>query len=245
MSSELTILFLLVLGTVAFLYSSVGHGGASGYLATMALFSVEPSLMKSTALILNIFVSLMAFYQYYRGGHFKWKLFYPFALASIPFSFIGATIPITDTIYKKVLAACILISLIRLLFQPKDKPGENTPIPLIGGLMVGAGIGLLSGMLGIGGGIILSPVMLLMNWGKMKETATVSALFIFVNSISGLIGMFSKGFTPNPETFSWLIVAFIGGIIGSYLGSKKFNVPTLRYLLAISLSIACLKLIFT
>ena len=239
------IIFIATLGVIAFLYSSVGHGGASGYLATMALFSISPVLMKPTALIINIFVSLISFISFYKAGHFKWKLFYPFALSSIPFSFLGANVPISDSIYKKTLAVCIFISLLRLLFQPKDKVEKPNEIPLLWALLVGALIGLLSGMLGIGGGIILSPLMLLMNWGKMKEIAAVSALFIFVNSISGLIALISKGYSPHYEVFIWLFVAIIGGVFGSYFGSKRFNIPTLRYLLALSLGIACIKLIFT
>ena len=115
----------------------------------------------------------------------------------------------------------------------------------LGSLIIGAGIGLLSGMLGIGGGIILTPVILLLNWANFKEAAAVSALFIFVNSISGLIGLLSKGFTPNPQIWFWLVAAFTGGLFGAYFGSRKFNLPTLRYILAVVLLIACVKLIIT
>ena len=131
-----------------------------------------------------------------------------------------------------------------MLFQPSENE-EDKPASLIGSLVIGAVIGLLSGMLGIGGGIILSPVILLFRWAKMKETAAISALFIFVNSISGLLGLLSKGVNLSTQTISWIAVAFVGGLLGAYFGSKRFNVPTLRYILAFVLIIACVKLYFT
>ncbi len=238
------ILQLTLIAIVAFLYASVGHGGASGYLALMILFGTQPALMKSSALMLNLFVSMTSFIQFYRGGYFRWKLFYPFALTSIPLSFIGARLPITDSLYKQLLAVALIIAIGRMLFQPSENE-EDKPASLIGSLVIGAVIGLLSGMLGIGGGIILSPVILLFRWAKMKETAAISALFIFVNSISGLLGLLSKGVNLNTQTISWIAVAFVGGLFGAYFGSKRFNVPTLRYILAFVLIIACVKLFFT
>lgn len=234
----------LLIGIMAFLYASVGHGGASGYLALMAIFGTSPALMKSSALILNVFVSLVAFVQYYRAGYFRWNLFWPFALASIPLSYIGATLPITDSLYKKLLAVALAIAIARMLFQPVEK-AENRQAPLAGALVIGAAIGLLSGMLGIGGGIILSPVILLLGWGRVKETAAVSALFIFVNSMSGLYGLFQKGFEPNGQLTYWLTAALVGGFIGAYQGSFKFNLQTLRYILASVLLIAVAKLYLT
>lgn len=238
------ILQLTLIAIVAFLYASVGHGGASGYLALMILFGTQPALMKSSALMLNLFVSMTSFIQFYRGGYFRWKLFYPFALTSIPLSFIGARLPITDSLYKQLLAVALIIAIGRMLIQPSENE-EDKPTSLTGSLVIGAVIGLLSGMLGIGGGIILSPVILLFRWAKMKETAAISALFIFVNSISGLLGLLSKGVNLNTQTISWIAVAFVGGLFGAYFGSKRFNVPTLRYILAFVLIIACVKLFFT
>ncbi|PWK22944.1 hypothetical protein LV89_03210 [Arcicella aurantiaca] len=241
-------LFLLlpILAIVAFLYSSVGHGGASGYLAVMAIVGIAPPLMKSSALIMNLAVSLFSFLGFYRAGFFKWKLFWPFAAASIPLAYIGGTMTLSDSIYKKILAVCILISIARLLYQFKQEESRNKDVPVWAGLTAGGVIGLLSGMIGIGGGIILSPLMLLMKWAKLKETAAVSALFIFVNSLSGLYGQIMKGGFQIPENLQWAIFAtIIGGLLGSYFGSQKFNLPTLRYLLAIGLVIASAKLIFT
>jgi len=239
------LLMLLLLSVVAFLYSSVGHGGASGYLAVMAIVGVSPTLMKSSALIMNLAVSLFSFLGFYRAGFFKLKLFWPFAIASIPLAYLGGTMTLSDAIYKKILALCILISIARLLYQFKQEETENREVPLWAGLTSGGVIGLLSGMIGIGGGIVLSPLMLLMKWAKLKETAAVSALFIFVNSLSGLYGQLVKGNIQIPENLQWAIaVTIFGGLLGSYFGSQKFNLPTLRYLLALGLVIACAKLIF-
>ncbi len=243
MSSVLVLLLLLSL--VAFLYSSVGHGGASGYLAIMAIMGVAPAMMKSSALVMNLAVSLFSFIGFYRAGHFRLKLFLPFALASIPMAFVGGTMTLSDSIYKKILAVCILFSIIRLIYK-FDTDENKRPIPIWAGILSGGLIGLLSGMIGIGGGIILSPLMLLMRWANLKETAAVSALFIFVNSLSGLYGQLQKGGINLPENMQWAVLAtIIGGLAGSYFGSQKFNVPTLKKLLAVGLVIACLKLIFT
>lgn len=207
------ILQTFFMGLLAFLYASVGHRGASGYLALMAIYGVAPPMMKSSALILNVFVSLIAFVQYYRAGYFKWNLFWPFAVTSIPMSFIGATLPITDSMYKKLLAVALMIAIGRMLLQALEKK-EIKPNSIALSLLVGAVIGLLSGMLSIGGGIILSPVILLLGWGRVKETAAVSALFIFVNSISGLAGLVTKGIEINGQLGTWIIAALIGGSMG-------------------------------
>lgn len=239
-------LLLLLLAVIAFLYSSVGHGGASGYLAAMTLMGVAPIMMKPSALIMNLAVSLFSFIGFYRAGFFRMNLFLPFAISSVPMAFLGGTMTLSDSIYKKILAVCILLSIIRLLYQFKSQEEFNRPIPIWAGLLSGGLIGLLSGMIGIGGGIILSPLMLLMKWSNLKETAAVSALFIFVNSLSGLYGQMLKGGIHLTENLQWAVMAtIVGGLLGSYFGSQKFNIPTLRYLLSIGLTIASLKLIFT
>ena len=245
MMSSLVVL-LLFLAIIAFLYSSVGHGGASGYLAVMAMMGVAPAIMKPSALVMNLAVSLFSFIGFYRAGHFKFKLFWPFAIASVPLAYLGGTMTLSDSIYKKILAICILISIFRLIFQIRQEQEETRPISTIAGLASGGAIGLISGMIGIGGGIVLTPLMLLMRWATLKQTAAVSALFIFVNSLSGLYGQLQKGGIQVTDNFQWSVAAtIIGGLLGSYYGSQKFNVPTLRYLLAIGLVIASAKLIFT
>jgi len=148
-----------LLAIMAFLYASVGHGGASGYLAVMALFAIAPPVMKQTALLLNLGVSLMSFIAFYRQGYFKWTLFWPFALGSIPAAFLGARIPLTDSTYKQILGACLFLAVIRMVVTLKE--GARKSLPAVLGIFTGAAIGLLSGMIGIGGGIILSPLLLL------------------------------------------------------------------------------------
>lgn len=237
-------LFIAVLPIVAFLYASVGHGGASGYLALMALFSFTPETMKPTALLLNIFVSGIAFYHYYKAGHFNKKLFLSFAMSSVPMAFIGGMIVVDTTIYKKVLAFLLLFAILKMLNVFGKESDSIVNIKVWQGLVTGAVIGFFSGLIGIGGGIILTPVILLLHWGKMKEAAAVSALFIWVNSVSGLLGQVSSGVKISNESFVLVAVALIGGFLGSYYGSKKFNNGLLRYLLAVVLMIASVKLFF-
>jgi uncharacterized membrane protein YfcA len=242
---SVTIIFLLLLFIVAFLYASVGHGGASGYLALMALFSMSPAVMRPTALMLNLFVSLSAFILFYRGGHFKWKIFLPFALASIPCSFIGGMIEMDAAIYKKLLGILLLIPVGRMLLSTNgDEHTKNTP-DLKLSLLIGAVIGFLSGLIGIGGGIILSPVLLMMSWTTQKQTAAISALFIFVNSVAGLAGQFSQGISLQPDMLAYVGVAFVGGSAGAWIGSAKLDHKALKYLLSIVLIVASIKLLLT
>lgn len=235
-------LLLMLLPVVAFLYASVGHGGASGYLALMSLFAFPISMMKPTALVLNILVSGISFYFYYREKKFEWSLFWPFAITSIPCSFLGGLLTVEAHVYKIILGSVLMVAVLRLLGFLGKSPEQIKPVHLPGALLIGAIIGFISGLIGIGGGIILSPVLLLLGWAQMKQTAAVSALFILVNSLSGLFGLISKG-DVLPAT-SWMValVVALGGILGGYYGSRKFNTVTLRYVLALVLGIAVFKL---
>jgi len=239
------ILFYGLLFIVAFLYASVGHGGASGYLALMALFSITPDVMKPTALLLNLFVSLTSFIQFYRGGHFKWKIFLPLAIASVPFAFAGGLIVVDSSVYKKLLGLLLLIPITRFLFFPNIPVTELRKSNNILSLLIGGAIGFLSGLIGIGGGIILSPILLLLKWTDQKQTAAISALFIFVNSLSGLAGQFTKGIRFSPDMYAYVGIAFAGGLCGAYFGSLKFNQNILKYVLAVVLMLAAYKLLFT
>lgn len=242
---ESLVLFYVLLFLIAFLYASVGHGGASGYLALMAIFSITPEVMKPTALLLNLFVSLTAFVQFYRGRHFNWKLFLPFAIASVPMAFIGGLISVDTVVYKRILGLLLLIPIARFLFfsniTVRDLKKANTGLSIL----IGAVIGFLSGLIGIGGGIILSPVLLLLKWTDMKQAAAISALFIFVNSLSGLTGQFTKGIHFSPDMYAYVAIAFTGGVIGAYFGSMQFRQSLLKYLLALILIVASYKLLFT
>ncbi len=237
--------FYIILFFVAFLYSSVGHGGASGYLALMALYGIAPQEMKPTALVLNLFVSMTSFIQYYRGHYFKKNIFLTVAAASIPLAFIGGMITLDDSLYKRVLGVLLLFPIVRFFFF--RSPGENElkPYNIFGAVAIGGIVGLLSGMIGIGGGIILSPILILLKWTDQKQTAAISAAFIFVNSVSGLGGMLTQGITLNANMWLYIAVAFAGGLLGAYLGSKKLNQEGLKYVLATVLLMAAYKLLFT
>ena len=245
LQTENIYLFLVLLPIVAFLYASVGHGGASGYLALMALFSFAPETMKPTALVLNLFVAGISFYYYFKGGYFNKKLFLSFAVASIPLAYLGGTIEIDASVYKKILAVLLVFAILKMLNIFGKESDSVKEVKLWQGLIVGGVIGFFSGLIGIGGGIILTPIILLLHWGNMKEAAAVSALFIWVNSAAGLVGQLSSGVKLETETFVLVVIALIGGVLGGYLGSKKINNQNLRYILAFVLAIACVKLVFT
>jgi uncharacterized membrane protein YfcA len=235
--------FYLTLFIIAFLYASVGHGGASGYLALMALYGIAPEVMKPTALLLNLFVSLIGFLQFYRGGYFKKNIFFPLALASIPLSFIGGMIAVEASLYKRILGILLLFPIFRLFFFRNTDVSELKRSNFYISLLLGGTIGLLSGMIGIGGGIILSPVLLLLKWTDQKQTAAISALFIFVNSVAGLAGQFTKGITFNANMIWYVVIAFAGGLCGAYFGALKFNQNILKNMLAVVLCLAAYKLI--
>ncbi len=233
---------IFLLAVMAFLYASVGHGGASGYLAVMAIFVIAPPFMKQTALLLNLGVSLMSFIAFYRHGYFKWTLFWPFALGSIPAAYLGASIPITDSTYKQILGACLFLAVIRMLVTLKESEPRKLHQGI--GVLAGTAIGLLSGMIGIGGGIILSPLLLLFRWTSLKEAAAVSALFIFVNSIAGLAGL--KTWIPldQSQMIYWLAASLVGGFLGARWGAAIASNTKVKWILALVLVIASLKLWF-
>ncbi len=245
MGIELSIVFFTLLFILAFLYASVGHGGASGYLALMAIFSMAPEVMRPTALVLNLFVSLTAFIQFYRAKHFDWKIFLPLAIASVPMAFVGGMIDIDPVIYKRILGFLLVIPILRFLFFPNTEVSRASTPNIAVALLMGGSIGLLSGLIGIGGGILLSPLLLFLRWTDQKQTAAISALFIFVNSLSGLGGQWSKGIVFTADMGAYTIVAFMGGLLGAYLGALKFNQRVLKILLAVVLLIASYKLIWT
>lgn len=238
------ILFFSLVFLMAILYSSVGHGGASGYLAIMAIFSFSPEFMRPSALVLNIFVSSISFYSYYRNKHFRLKLLLPFIITSVPFAFLGGSISVNPKIYKIILGIFLIIAIARIIYRPKNKNDEIRNINKLAAYGIGIFLGFFSGLIGIGGGIILSPIIILLKWGTIKETAAVSAAFILVNSISGLIGQFSQGVQLAPEIGYMLIAAILGGLIGSYMGSYKITDKALKYALSVVLIFASFKLLF-
>jgi uncharacterized membrane protein YfcA len=209
----------------------------------MALFAVDPIYMRASALTLNMFVAGISFYHFYRGGHFRLKLLLPFIALSIPMSFIGARFDVNPHTYKIILGIFLLIAVIRMVFFTKSEK-EPKPINLPLALLFGAVLGFFSGMIGIGGGIILSPLLLLMGWASIKETAAISAIFIFLNSASGILGVLAKGFEPISSIYVLIVLGIIGSIIGSQLGQKKFTPRYLMYTLSFVLLFASFKLFY-
>jgi uncharacterized membrane protein YfcA len=244
MDAQQVILISVAILVVAFLYSSVGHAGASGYIATMTLFGFATSFIKPTALVLNVLVACIGSFQFWRAGHFSWKLFWPFAALSVPAAFLGGYIHLPATIFRILVGIVLLFSAIRLFFRKGDTPDVQPPARATA-MVVGAGIGLLSGLTGTGGGIFLTPLMLFCRWAPTRTAAAISALFILVNSIAGLFGYLTSG-RPIPG-FGWVLAvsAIAGGTAGSYLGSRRFPVRIISLLLASVLIIAGVKLIFT
>ncbi len=234
--------FYLLLFIVSFLYAGVGHGGASGYLALMALYGFLPNEMKPTALVLNIMVSSVAFAQFYKAEHFKWQLCWPFIVTSIPMAFLGGLINIPTTYYKMILGVMLIFAVIRILGLGTKDNTFIKPVHKIGALGLGGGIGLISGLIGIGGGILLSPILILLKWGNLKEIAAVSAFFILVNSSAGLLGMQFSGIVWNAQMPQMIAVAFVGGALGAYYGAVKFNYLAVRNILALVLLVASIKL---
>lgn len=204
----------LLIFLAALLYSSVGHAGASGYLAAMALCGVDPGTMKPTALLLNILVAAIATLQFWRAGCFSWSLFWPFAVVSAPCAYIGGTIA-PAAFYKPLVGAVLLYASYRMLRSAAAAPGSLRRIPLVLALSLGALIGLLSGLTGVGGGIFLSPLLLILRWAEPRQTAGVSAAFILVNSVAGLLGHLSKLASLPPALSWWALAAVAGGTIGS------------------------------
>lgn len=235
-------IFLTALPVVAFLYASVGHGGASGYLALMVLFEFAPEVMRPTALVLNLFVAGISFYFYWREGYFNDKLFWSFAIGSIPAAFFGGNIQAEAGLYKKILAIFLIVAILRILVPLKKNKSESKQVKIWQGILIGVPIGFFSGLIGIGGGIILTPVLLLLHWANMKQAAAVSALFIWVNSAAALIGIYADGGVLFENHLILVLLAIIGGLTGAYLGSKKLKSKVLRYMLAFVLALASIKL---
>src|SRR6202171_668103 len=245
MSVSETLIVAILFLAAASLYASVGHAGASAYLAVMGLFSFAPSMMKPTALALNILVAAVATVQFYRAGLFSWSLFWPFAVASIPAAFVGGAIMLPARWYQIVVGVVLLYAAV-WMFRSARRPltGETRPLPFWIAIIAGLAIGFLSGLTGVGGGIFLSPLLLYMGWAETRATSGIAAPFILVNSIAGLIGHFSSVAQLPPDIPIWGIAVVLGGWIGASYGSKRAPAPVLRQLLALVLIVAGVKLIF-
>ena len=245
MTATLIIALAALIFVVALLYSTVGHAGASGYLAAMALFSISPLVMKPTALVLNILVAIIGTVRFYRAGFFSWPIFWPFIITSIPASFIGGALTLPVPIYKSIVGVVLVYSAVRLFFSAsRGDDRETSRAPLLAALAIGAFIGLISGLTGVGGGIFLSPVLLLMHWAKTKETSGVAVAFILVNSISGLLGHVSSLALVPREIIYFAPAAIVGGWIGTLLGTRVLPVAGIRRWLSVVLVLAGAKLLW-
>ncbi|MBA3650640.1 MAG: sulfite exporter TauE/SafE family protein [Chthoniobacterales bacterium] len=240
---HLAFLFVVV-GVVAFLYSSVGHAGASGYIAVMTLYGLAATTIRPTALILNILVATIGSIQFARAGYFRWRLFWPFAVLSIPAAYLGGYLQLPVVFLRILIGLVLLFSAARLFFRKNDPPEVQSPAPPAA-IGLGGVVGLLSGLTGTGGGIFLTPLLLFFRWARIREAAAVSALFILVNSIAGLAGYFIAHRSVPSLGLILSGAAVVGGTAGSYFGSRRFPVRTISLVLAIVLVIAGAKLILT
>jgi hypothetical protein len=240
------VLLAVLILLAALLYSSVGHAGASGYLAAMALMGVAPAVMKPVALALNILVATIATLKFYRAGAFSWQLFWPFALTSVPCAYLGGWLTLPGHFYKP-LVGILLIYAAWYSFHTANRPVaiELPRAPIVLRLLVGAVLGFLSGLTGVGGGIFLSPLLLLLRWAEVKIISGVAAAFILVNSIAGLLGVLRSAVELPPALPWWALAAVLGGLIGAEYGSRRLASPVLKKLLGLVLAIAGTKMILT
>jgi len=237
--------YLLLSGAillVAFLYASVGHAGASGYIAVMTLFGLAPAAIKPAALLLNILVASLAAWQFWRAGYFSWSLCWPFVITSVPFAFLGGYLHLPIGVFKILLGIILLFSAARFMFRSREDEEPHPPAMPVA-VTVGAGLGFVAGVTGVGGGIFLTPLMIFARWARTKTASAVSAFFILANSISGLAG--SVAATNELPSFAipMALAALLGGTAGSYLGSRRFSPVVIKRLLAVVLAVAGAKML--
>jgi uncharacterized membrane protein YfcA len=242
--SDITLLAGLFF-VVAIIFSAIGHAGASGYLAVMALMGLAPEVMKPTALTLNILVATVATIQFSRSGFFSWRALWPFVLTSIPMAFVGGAYQLPGALYKAIVATILVLSALMILASQRLRAEKSTlfpQIPIAWGFLSGAAIGLVSGLVGTGGGVFLSPLLVLMCWATVRQATGVIAAFVLLNSIAGLAGFVSKLEQLPTHIYLWLAAVLLGALIGTELGRKKLQLPALESLLTLVLLIAGLKM---
>lgn len=245
----MTLWLLAPLALVAFLYASVGHAGASGYIAVLALAGMPASQIKPLALLLNTLVAGQGSLQFWSAGHLRWRLFWPVLLAGLPAAFLGGWLDLPTLWFQRLVGLVLLVSALRFLHQPRDRSDlQRPPLPLL--LLSGAGLGLLAGLTGTGGGVFLTPLLLCCGWATTRQAAAVSSLFIFGNSLSGLAGLLlarkpAAALAPGlPHQLGWmLLVVLLAGAVGSRLGSRHWPVAWIRRCLALVLVLAAWKLL--
>lgn len=231
----------------AFGYAAVGHGGASAYLAALALAGIAPAEMRPVALALNVLVSSLATWKFCRAGHFRWRLFWPFAVAAIPLAYVGGAITLPGQAYKILVGTVLVYAGWQLWRSARagDEMREVREPPLGAAMIIGGAMGMLAGLTGVGGGIFLSPLLLMLGWAGTKQTSAVAAPFILVNSVAGLAALFvTQG--PSLPAYVWALApaVLIGGWLGAEYGSRRFANPVLRRVLAVVLALAGAKMLF-
>ncbi|MBL4851987.1 MAG: sulfite exporter TauE/SafE family protein [Gammaproteobacteria bacterium] len=229
---------------MAVLYSSVGHGGASGYLAAMALFSLAPESMRPAALVMNIFVAALVWLRLYRAGFFVWRVYLPLALAALPMAYIGGSITLSTSVYYYVVASALLLAAWQL-FRQRQFEHELVPTRLVVAIPLGLVLGLVAGLTGIGGGVYLSPLLLMLRWTDMRTNAGVAAAFVLTNSLAGLAGYMTANTVWPDHLVEYVIAVVLGALIGSELAVRRLSSPRLKALLALVLVIAAIKMMAT
>ncbi len=247
--SETVLILAVLILVAAILYSSVGQGGTSGYLAAMALVGISPVVMRPTALSLSVLVSAIGTVRFHRAGYLYWPVLWPFLVGSVPLAAVGGALRLPDSLYSQIVGLLLLVAAGTLVWHMPDKSGEyrvDPPpgVPVVRAVIAGAAIGLISGLTGVGGGLLLSPLLLLTGWAEIRQTAGVSVAFILVNAIAALsTNLASMGILPAALPV-WGVAAVVGGVVGTELGTRRLKGRTMRFILAAILALSGLKLIF-
>ena len=243
-------LLTLLIGAVALLYASVGHAGATGYIAVMTIFGLDPQVIRPTALVLNVIVASIATAQFWRAGHFRPRLFLPLAVASVPAAAAGGAASLPTAAFEAIVGVVLLFSAVRIVVEPRGEAGDADVDPTGASrftslflIALGGSLGLLSGLTGVGGGVFLTPALLALRVAPVKQVAAVSAPFILVNSIAGLLGGFAAGRPLPPIGLAVIGAVVVGGAVGSQLGAFRVSPQGLRRLMGVVLVVAGLKLL--
>ena len=248
--TEIEILLALLFFAVAVLYSSVGHAGASGYIAAMALLGFAPEQMRPTALALNLLVGGIGLLRFWRGGHVRWRNVLPFVLASAPAAFFAAQVKLPKESYSLLLGIVLLVAAMGVFrsasrAERDDVESIGRRVPWVPGLLIGAAIGVLSGLTGTGGAIFLTPLLLFARWMPTREASGTSVAFVWINSLTGLAGLLHASGTLPQALPMWLVAVALGAVLGTQLGLRWMPVKALRHALGVVLVIAALKLLLT
>jgi uncharacterized protein len=249
LQNETVLILAGLILVAAILYSSVGQGGTSGYLAAMALVGISPVVMRPTALGLSVLVSAIGTVRFYRAGHLYWPVLWPFLVGSVPLAAVGGALRLPDSLYSQIVGLLLLVAAGTLVWRIPDRGGEyrvDSPpgVPVVRAVIAGAAIGLISGLTGVGGGLLLSPLLLLTGWAEIHQTAGVSVAFILVNATAALsTNLASMGTLPAAFPV-WGVAAVVGGVVGTELGARRLKGRTMRFILAAILALSGLKLIF-